>query len=227
MRASAEGLAMMKPLRAVMVLAAFSLVAPVAFAQRGSSGKQVSAEPAKQESAAPKAKTPATRQAKEKLALTDATRVDTDEAVRRAAREMARKSAAGDAAPGPDTATAVDAAKDRVKDSAEDVADRSNRAPNRAPNGASSGTSAEPAVLELQPASATTGAAPDTGQDAAKDKGKGTRLKSVHGSVSGSLDPKHPGTRQGAASVGASSKDGKTSVYVEADQGRATTPPPH
>ena len=51
--------------------------------------------------------------------------------------------------------------------------------------------------------------------------------KAVHGEAHGALDPKNPGTRRTGGAVGATSKSGKTSVYVETDQSKSTSPTPH
>ena len=50
-------------------------------------------------------------------------------------------------------------------------------------------------------------------------------MKNVHGTAAGSLDPRHRGNHQAAAAAGASSKSGKTSVYVETDSSRTVQPP--
>lgn len=87
---------------------------------------------------------------------------------------------------------------------------------------AATGQAEDSAVLEFHPAEAS-----QSGPAAATTAGKGSKksvLKNVHGNVYGALDPKNPGNRGTAASVGTSSKSGKTSVYVETDQTR-TTPP--
>jgi hypothetical protein len=49
-------------------------------------------------------------------------------------------------------------------------------------------------------------------------------LKSVHGAAYGALDAKNRKDHDGAASVGASSKSGKTSVYVETENSRTSAP---
>ncbi len=85
--------------------------------------------------------------------------------------------------------------------------------------------SAEPAVLEFQPASPSARTASDSTK-AVKDSGK-SASKKAHGEVYGSLDPKNAGDRASGASVGATSRTGKTSVYVETNQSRAKPPAPH
>ena len=51
--------------------------------------------------------------------------------------------------------------------------------------------------------------------------------KNVHGEAYGSLDPAHRGNHQAGGAMGASTKSGKASVYVETDQTRSTTQSPH
>lgn len=51
--------------------------------------------------------------------------------------------------------------------------------------------------------------------------------KAAHGEAYGALDPKHPGTHRAGGAAGATSKSGKTSVYVETDQSKSTSPTPH
>jgi len=57
-------------------------------------------------------------------------------------------------------------------------------------------------------------------------KSKKSTLGNVHGQVHGSVDGNNPGTRRTGASVGASSKSGKTAVYVETERGRTQPNPP-
>jgi hypothetical protein len=81
--------------------------------------------------------------------------------------------------------------------------------------------SPEDAVSEFHPAD------PSSASPAvvvAPKKAKKGPLKDVHGTVYGSTDPKNLGTRDTGAAVGATSKSGKTSVYVETE-GAHTTPP--
>jgi len=49
-------------------------------------------------------------------------------------------------------------------------------------------------------------------------------LKSVHGAAYGALDARNRKDHDAAASVGASSKSGKTSVYVETESSRTSAP---
>jgi cobalamin biosynthesis Mg chelatase CobN len=74
--------------------------------------------------------------------------------------------------------------------------------------------SPDDAVLELRPSPPEAAA----GTSAAVSKEKKSPLKDVHGEVAGAA-----GNREGGK-VGASSKSGKTSVYVETDRSN-TTPP--
>jgi len=50
-------------------------------------------------------------------------------------------------------------------------------------------------------------------------------LKNVHGTVYGSVDPKNKGTHRAGASVGATSKSGKSGIYVETERSREIIPP--
>jgi hypothetical protein len=77
-------------------------------------------------------------------------------------------------------------------------------------------------VLELRPAAEAAGSG---GAAAPAKSPKKAPLKDVHGTVYGSSDVKNSGTRRAGGAVGASSKSGKASVYVETDRSR-TTPPP-
>ena len=54
---------------------------------------------------------------------------------------------------------------------------------------------------------------------------KKSAMKNIHGTVAGSLDPGRRRNHEEAASLGARSKGGKTSVYVETDTSRAASPP--
>jgi hypothetical protein len=55
---------------------------------------------------------------------------------------------------------------------------------------------------------------------------KKSALKSVHGDAYGALDSRGAGKQTGGA-VGATSKGGKASIYVETDRSHDTTPAPH
>ena len=85
---------------------------------------------------------------------------------------------------------------------------------------------AEPDVLEFRPAPKNTGSSGKT--VVAPSKGsKKSALGKVHGKIYGSADTKDAGTHRAGASVGASSKSGKTAVYVEAERGRSQQDPRH
>lgn len=129
--------------------------------------------------------------------LLDLKPVSTTEAVRSLAKEMAKRP------PDPEDKSASD---------------------NSTATEAAAGQSDPSAVTEFQP-SRVDGSAPGAVVVNSKDSKK-SAMKNVHGSVAGVLDPNHRGDRQAAASVGASSKSGKTSVYIETDKSRIA-PPPH
>jgi hypothetical protein len=83
----------------------------------------------------------------------------------------------------------------------------------------------EPDVLEFRPAAK--GAESSGGAVVVPQKdSKKSALSNVHGTVHGSLDPKGSGAQRTGASVGASSKSGKTAVYVETERGHAGQNPP-
>lgn len=68
----------------------------------------------------------------------------------------------------------------------------------------------------------------DDSSDAVVVKSEGSKksvMKNVHGTAAGSLDPHHRGNHQAAVAAGASSKSGRTSVYVETDSSRTVQPP--
>jgi hypothetical protein len=77
--------------------------------------------------------------------------------------------------------------------------------------------SANDAVLELRPSPPEAAA----GTSAAVSKEKKSPLKNVHGEASGAAGA---GANREGGKVGASSKGGKTSVFVETDRSK-TTPP--
>ncbi len=78
-------------------------------------------------------------------------------------------------------------------------------------------------VTEFRPAPPDTDSAKHSDSKASTKHSK----KNIHGEAYGSLAPANSGTRQSGATVGTTSKSGKTSVYVDANQARSTTPPPH
>ncbi|HEV2348355.1 MAG TPA: hypothetical protein VG028_00760 [Terriglobia bacterium] len=76
-------------------------------------------------------------------------------------------------------------------------------------------------VLEFHPASNTEpAAARSDARSRVKHAGK-----NIHGEAYGTVDATNPGTHQGGGALGATSKSGKTSVYVQGDQTRATQTP--
>lgn len=75
--------------------------------------------------------------------------------------------------------------------------------------------SPDDAVLELRPS------VPEAAADSSAAVSKEKKLKNVHGEVSGTAGA---GRNREGGKVGASSKSGKTSVYVETDRSN-TTPP--
>lgn len=77
-------------------------------------------------------------------------------------------------------------------------------------------------VLEFRPASQDEQAA---AKSDARPSAKHTR-KNIHGDAYVGLNPTHSGAHQDGGAVGATSKSGKTSVYVQGDQTRST-PAPH
>ncbi|MGD0921784.1 MAG: hypothetical protein ABSA70_08500 [Terriglobia bacterium] len=83
----------------------------------------------------------------------------------------------------------------------------------------------EAAVLEFKPAPASAESSGDVVVVPSK-KSKKSVLGNVHGTVHGSLDSKNAGTHRTGASVGASSKSGKTAVYVETERSRTQPDPP-
>lgn len=80
--------------------------------------------------------------------------------------------------------------------------------------------SADQAVVEFHPAKQES-ATPTSVKVESKNSKK---AKDLHGTVYGATDAKNSGTRRVGGAVGASSKSGKTSVYVETE-GSRTTPP--
>lgn len=88
------------------------------------------------------------------------------------------------------------------------------------PEGAKEEPSGE-AVLELHPAQAEAATSPSVKPESPKTK----KAKDVHGTVYGATDARNVGTHRAGGAVGATSKSGKTSVYVETERDRTT--PPH
>jgi hypothetical protein len=81
-------------------------------------------------------------------------------------------------------------------------------------------------VLEFRPAPESSGS---SGKSvvAPAEGSKKLPLGKVHGKIYGSVDAKGAGTHRAGAGVGASSKSGKTGVYVETERGRASQDQPH
>jgi hypothetical protein len=141
--------------------------------------------------------------AKPKVDLLNLAPANTDEAARRAAEKLAAKEA-----------EQRGAAKQPDKKSGE----QSTKAePDTAASGDAGG------VTEFHVASPNTATTAPESKDGAVNRAPGRSAK-IHGSVYGSTDPKHPGTRADGAEVGVTSKSGKTSVYAGTDQTRATPP---
>jgi hypothetical protein len=80
-------------------------------------------------------------------------------------------------------------------------------------------------VLEFRPVPESSGL---SGKNvvAPAEGSKKSALSKVHGEVYGSTDAKGA-TRRAGAGVGANSKSGKTTVYVETERGRSSQDPPH
>jgi hypothetical protein len=83
--------------------------------------------------------------------------------------------------------------------------------------------SGAPDVLEFRAASPR--AQDSVGAEATKESKK-SALKSVHGDAYGASDS-HGAAKQTGGAVGAASKGGKASIYVETDRSQETTPAPH
>ena len=77
------------------------------------------------------------------------------------------------------------------------------------------------AVVELHPAEAEAASSTSVKPETQKSK----KAKDVHGTVFGAADAKNTGTHRAGGAVGATSKSGKTSVYVKTEGDRTT--PPH
>lgn len=88
------------------------------------------------------------------------------------------------------------------------------------PDGAKEEPSGE-AVVELHPAQAEGATSTSVKPESKKPK----KAKDVHGTVFGAADAKKAGSHRAGGAAGATSKSGKTSVYVETEGDRTT--PPH
>ena len=118
------------------------------------------------------------------------------------ARKVQEKAVLSDAVRVNTKAAAVSAAKQK----ANKAASEKNR----------KGSSSED-ILEFRPT--TPDSAASGGTVVSKGSKKGP-LKGVHGTVYGSTDSKVTGTHNAGGALGASSKSGKTSIYVETDHSR-------
>jgi len=76
-------------------------------------------------------------------------------------------------------------------------------------------------VLELHPVSAGEKAAASSDAKPSVKRPK----KNIHGEAYGGMDARGSGTHQAGGAVGATSKSGKTSVFVQGEQTRSTQPP--
>lgn len=82
---------------------------------------------------------------------------------------------------------------------------------------------AVPGITELQPAAKPQDDSTPSVETEAQKTGK-LPIKDIHGSVQGGGGS---GVREGGAEVGASSKGGKTHVYVESERSSTQNPTPH
>lgn len=78
-------------------------------------------------------------------------------------------------------------------------------------------------ILELRPTAGPT-AARAGGKSVKVQEDKHSFLKNVHGSASGGLDPSNSQNRMESGAAGATSKSGKTHVYVETDSANQAPP---
>lgn len=84
---------------------------------------------------------------------------------------------------------------------------------------------ADSAVMEFHPADPGDARTGDPLVVGSKDSKK-TAAKRIHGEVYGAADPNQTGTHAAGGSVGATSKSGKASVYVETDGAHTATGAP-
>ncbi|MGH9432107.1 MAG: hypothetical protein ACRD3T_11245 [Terriglobia bacterium] len=87
----------------------------------------------------------------------------------------------------------------------------------------SKSTAAEAGVVELQPV-ASGSLAGDKPLVTPSKSSKGSLLKNVHGEVYGSTGAGVAGNNAEGGAVGATSKGGKTSIYVQTDHSQGTLP---
>jgi hypothetical protein len=78
-------------------------------------------------------------------------------------------------------------------------------------------------VVELQPASHPDAAPASEVPSPARKK---SPLKDIHGSVYGDMDSNHPAAHRTGGDVGASTKSGKASIYVQTEQSHSDSGPP-
>jgi len=153
------------------------------------------------------AQKPAIRQSEKKSPIVGATRVNTDAALKDAARREAKKPAPGQ----PHSAASSSETQTRgARPVLEGVAPASEKTPE---------DSAGQAVVEFHPAAADAANSPSAEQESKHSK----KPKNLHGEAYGA-DAKHPSDQRAGGAVGASSKSGKTSVYVETEGDRGTPP---
>jgi len=81
--------------------------------------------------------------------------------------------------------------------------------------------SSDPAVTELQPVTHPPETSTAAGGESAKTAQKS---RNIHSTVQGTMGAGGQGSRRSGAAVGATSKSGKSSIYVETDRSR-TNPP--
>lgn len=85
---------------------------------------------------------------------------------------------------------------------------------------------ADGAVLEFHPAGNSPFSGSSSGTVEAK-AGKKSPLKNIHGSVYGATLPQVGHANAEGGAVGADSKNGKLSIFVEGEHAQASTPAPH
>lgn len=123
-------------------------------------------------------------------------------------KKPAKKIVLTDVAP----VTTEEAARSVAKERARPVSKKKNAKPADAPLDS---------VVEFHPASqAEQAAAQSDARPRVKHAGK-----NIHGEAYGGLDPANTGTHQAGGAAGATSKSGRTSVYIQGDQTRSTQPP--
>ncbi len=89
-----------------------------------------------------------------------------------------------------------------------------------------------PDVLEFRPTDQSVEVSCRTAVASSTEAGRGEApprpykpvLKNVHGTAYGSLDPNKPENHRAGTSVGATSKSGKSSIYLETSRSRTTSP---